>query len=124
MQVWHPWLVASNLTVRQDYSPGHTLFSTFSAVCWLFGKRLATRLSAEPGPLPLGLISNNWGGTKLEVWTPPAAYPACGREAERRCTNCSTGLGEPSSRAKVPLPPAPKEIARTVRKRPRRPTSE
>jgi len=80
--VWHSWQVASNLTVREDYGPGHTLFSTFSSVCWLFGKRLSQELATEGAPLPLGLISNNWGGTRLEVWTPEPAYAACGRAAE------------------------------------------
>ena len=35
--VWEPWLVSSNTTVWRDYAPGHTLFSTVSAVCFLFG---------------------------------------------------------------------------------------
>ena len=72
--VWEPWQVASNVSINKDYSPGHTLFSTFSAVCWLFGKELSTQLSPT-GDVPLGLVSNNWGGTQVEMWTParPAA---------------------------------------------------
>ena len=76
--VWEPWQVASNTTLDKDFGPGHTLFSTFSAVCWLFGKELSERLSPT-GEVPIGLISNNWGGTKVEVWTPKTAYPACNR---------------------------------------------
>lgn len=64
----------------EDYAPGHTLFSTFSAVCWLFGRSLSERLSPS-GELPIGLVSNNWGGTPLEVWTPSAAYAQCNRSA-------------------------------------------
>ena len=81
--VWEPWQVASNTTIREDFGPGHTLFSTFSAVCWFFGRGVADALARRAGmPVPVGLISNNWGGTKLEVWTPPDAFGACGRAAE------------------------------------------
>ena len=81
--VWEPWQVVSNATIREDYAPGHTLFSTFSAVCWLFGRGVADGLAQAAGaPVPVGLISNNWGGTGLEVWTPPAAFGACGRAVE------------------------------------------
>ena len=76
--VWEPWQVASNETINKDYGPGHTLFSTFSAVCWLFGKELSTQLSPT-GDVPVGLVSNNWGGTKVEVWTPKAAFVPCNR---------------------------------------------
>jgi len=79
--VWEPWQVASNQSINKDYSPGHTLFSTFSAVCWLFGRELSTKLSPT-GDVPVGLVSNNWGGTKVEVWTPATAYGACNRTGE------------------------------------------
>ena len=81
--VWEPWQVASNTTIREDFGPGHTLFSTFSAVCWFFGRGVADALARRAGtPVPVGLISSNWGGTKLEVWTPPDAFGACGRAVE------------------------------------------
>ena len=67
--VWEPWQVASNLTIDRDFSPGHTLFSTFSAVCWLFGRHISTSLS-ETGDVPVGLVSNNWGGTKVRKISP------------------------------------------------------
>lgn len=76
--VWEPWQVASNTSINRDYGPGHTLFSTFSAVCWFFGRELSTKLSPT-GDVPIGLISNNWGGTKVEVWAPEAAYASCNR---------------------------------------------
>lgn len=64
--------------MRQNSAPGHTLFSTFSAVCWLFGKELSQQLSPS-GAVPIGLVSNNWGGTKVEVWTPKKSYAQCNR---------------------------------------------
>ena len=79
--VWEPWQVASNETIEKDFSPGHTLFSTFSAVCWLFGKKLSDELSSGNSTVPLGLISNNWGGTKVEVWSPKKALARCGHNS-------------------------------------------
>ncbi|KAL1526580.1 hypothetical protein AB1Y20_015287 [Prymnesium parvum] len=76
--VWEPWQVASNMSINRDFSPGHTLFSTFSAVCWLFGRELSEKLSPT-GEVPIGLISNNWGGTKVEVWAPADSYASCNR---------------------------------------------
>ena len=74
--VWEPWLVSSNTTVWRDYAPGHTLFSTVSAVCYLFGAALSDALGPD---VPLGLISDNWGGTKVEVWVPGTAFDKCHR---------------------------------------------
>jgi sialate O-acetylesterase len=78
--VWEPWQVASNTTVEKDFSPGHTLFSTFSAVCWYFGRSISLALSPT-GEVPIGLISNNWGGTKLQVWVPAPTFAKCGLPA-------------------------------------------
>ena len=76
--VWEPWQVASNTSIMRDYSPGHTFFSTFSAVCWIFGRTLSAQLSAT-GDVPIGLVSNNWGGTKVEQWSPRESLAACNR---------------------------------------------
>ena len=40
-------------------------FGRFSAVCWLFGKEISDALDNK---VPLGLISNNVGGSKIEPW--------------------------------------------------------
>jgi hypothetical protein len=81
--VREPWKVASSRTISEDVTPGHTMFGTFSAVCWVFGRKLSDALtragqaSADGGPIPLGLISNNWGGTKIEQWMPADAIAPC-----------------------------------------------
>jgi len=82
--VWEPWQVASNTSICKDFSAHAHLFSTFSAVCWLAGKRLSdalTQMSSASNEsnvvVPIGLISNNWGGTKVEVWTPAKTYETC-----------------------------------------------
>ncbi len=52
------WLVCSPATV------GH-----FSGVAFYFARALQEKLK-----IPIGLIDANWGGTKIEPWTPPHAF--------------------------------------------------
>jgi sialate O-acetylesterase len=65
--IWDPWEIASNTTIAQHASPGHTMFSTFSAVCWFFGQRISDEVSGvktatnpSGGKVPIGLVSDNW----------------------------------------------------------------
>lgn len=73
-----PWQVGSSLSagLGQDWAV------YFSAVCWLFGKNV------YDGPLeksvPVGLVSNNWGGTFIEAWSPPEVMASCGIAAEQQ----------------------------------------
>jgi len=62
------WAVASNLTVAGT--------GWFSAVCWFFGQRISDYAG---GDFPIGLISNNWGGTKVELWSTTDAFATCNR---------------------------------------------
>ena len=41
----------------------------FSAVAYYFGRKLYKNLD-----VPIGLISTNWGGTRIEPWTPPVGF--------------------------------------------------
>ncbi len=52
------WQVCSPETVAQ-----------FSAVGYYFGRRLHQQLD-----VPIGLIGSNWGGTRIEPWTPSAGF--------------------------------------------------
>ena len=61
------WSVASSKTVA-----GGGGFGYFSAVCWIFGRKLHDELQ-----VPIGLINNNWGGTPVESWTTPETLQAC-----------------------------------------------
>lgn len=41
----------------------------FTAVGYFFGRKLQSELN-----VPIGLIGSNWGGTRIEPWTPPAGF--------------------------------------------------
>ena len=47
----------------------------FSAVCWMYGRRLY-----EQYRVPIGLIASYWGGTCIEAWSSPDALRKCGLE--------------------------------------------
>jgi sialate O-acetylesterase len=64
------WAAASNTTVSDG-----SKFNYFSAVCWFFGKNVYDGLG---GKVPIGLVNNNWGGTRVEQWTPPQSTAQCG----------------------------------------------
>ena len=64
-----PWAVANSTSVA-----GGGGFGYFSAVCWIFGREVHDALG---GDVPVGLISNNWGGTPVESWSTPATLAAC-----------------------------------------------
>jgi sialate O-acetylesterase len=64
------WTAAGPTTVTDG-----SAFNYFSAVCWFFGKNLFDGLG---GNVPIGLISDNWGGTRVEQWTPPQSTQHCG----------------------------------------------
>ncbi|MGH7980107.1 MAG: sialate O-acetylesterase, partial [Limisphaerales bacterium] len=53
----------------------------FSAVAYFFGRELNEKLG-----VPVGLIESDWGGTRIESWTPPEGFamvPALKDEYER-----------------------------------------
>lgn len=52
------WKVCSPETVSQ-----------FTAVGYYFGRHLHQQLD-----VPIGLIGSNWGGTRIEPWTPPVGF--------------------------------------------------
>jgi len=63
------WAVASPASI------GVGNWSAFTAVGWFFGRDVYQGLGADA--VPLGLISDNWGGTRIELWTPAAPVQQC-----------------------------------------------
>eukprot|EP01043_Picozoa_sp_COSAG02_P018042 COSAG02_NODE_832_length_16660_cov_16.228006_5_plen_456_part_00 len=47
-------------------------FTTFSAMCWLYGKQLHDELR-----VPIGLVSSAVGGTNIGAWSPLASTESC-----------------------------------------------
>jgi sialate O-acetylesterase len=72
------WSVANSTTVSNGVD-----FGQFSAVCWFFGRTIADGLNNQ---VPLGLISNNWGGTSVEQWSTTDAFHECNRTNEKQGT--------------------------------------
>jgi sialate O-acetylesterase len=60
------WSVASAATV------GVGDWNEFSAACWFFGRDLYDNLQ-----VPIGLFSDNWGGTIVQAWSSPDALKQC-----------------------------------------------
>ncbi|KAM4651390.1 sialate O-acetylesterase isoform 2-T2 [Discoglossus pictus] len=52
---------------------GHSDFTYFSAVCWLYGRYLYETLK-----YPIGLVESVWGGTPVEAWSSKRALKTCG----------------------------------------------
>ncbi|XP_078282673.1 sialate O-acetylesterase isoform X2 [Rhinoraja longicauda] len=48
-------------------------FTSFSAVCWLFGRYLYEKLK-----YPIGLVESCWGGTPIEAWSSKRVLSKCG----------------------------------------------
>ncbi|XP_066926705.1 sialate O-acetylesterase-like [Clytia hemisphaerica] len=61
------WSVASKDTV------GGPAWKYFSALCWMYGRRLYDQYK-----IPIGLVDSDWGGTCAEAWSSPEALAKCG----------------------------------------------
>ncbi len=63
-----PWSVCTPQSVSNNND-----FGWFSAVGYLFARDIHVASA-----VPIGMISNNWGGTCLESWCPGSVSAACG----------------------------------------------
>lgn len=66
----------------------------FSATGFFFGRKLQDELK-----VPIGLIDSTWGGTRIEVWTPPAAFTAFPSLAE-----LATAAQKPGAKVETTVP--------------------
>ena len=73
------------------YQPAPDNMGDFSAVCWMFGRRMQAHLG-----IPVGLIENQVGGTAVERWSSTAALSKCNQERGSRMGTCkaSTAASE------------------------------
>ncbi|XP_072094609.1 sialate O-acetylesterase [Mobula birostris] len=70
---------------------GRGNFTSFSAVCWLFGRYLYDKLR-----YPIGLVESSWGGTPIEAWSSKRALSKCNLSFNVSNGNEATGPHEPS----------------------------
>lgn len=73
LAVRQPWSIAS----AESINGGDWKY--FSAMCWLYGRRLASTRG-----YPIGLIATDWGGTRVEAWSSPEALKVCGASIKKK----------------------------------------
>lgn len=73
------WSVANSKSIvgLGNPPPGYGM-DYFSSVCWFFGRQISDSRFPR-GNVPIGLISNNYGGTTIELWSTTGAFKACNR---------------------------------------------
>ena len=76
--------IEQNWTAASGKAVVNGKFDYFSAVCWFFGKNVYDKLN---GTVPIGLVSNNWGGTRVESWTTPESTAHCGHNSSGELYN-------------------------------------
>eukprot|EP01119_Soliformovum_irregulare_P009112 TRINITY_DN2224_c0_g1_i1.p1 TRINITY_DN2224_c0_g1~~TRINITY_DN2224_c0_g1_i1.p1 ORF type:complete len:377 (-),score=100.86 TRINITY_DN2224_c0_g1_i1:51-1181(-) len=64
--------IEQNWTIASPQSIGGGQWTYFSAVCWFFGKDVFDKMQ-----IPIGLLSDNWGGTLIQSWSSPDALAKC-----------------------------------------------
>uniref|UniRef100_A0A7M5WVD5 Sialate O-acetylesterase domain-containing protein n=1 Tax=Clytia hemisphaerica TaxID=252671 RepID=A0A7M5WVD5_9CNID len=65
--------ITQNWTVASREALTGPAWAYFSAVCWMYGRRLYDQYK-----IPIGLIQGDWGGTSAEAWSSPDALLKCG----------------------------------------------
>ena len=65
--------IRQNWSLASPSSIGGPSWLYFSAVCWLYGRMIHEAL----GGRPIGLVATSYGGTGIELWTPPEGIREC-----------------------------------------------
>jgi hypothetical protein len=85
----HAHLVTGSLNARSFpswFKPSSANVGPFSAVCWMFGRRLQAQLG-----VPVGLIQNAVGGSAVERWASKEAMSQCDQTRASRMAVCMPG---------------------------------
>ncbi|XP_065647941.1 sialate O-acetylesterase isoform X2 [Hydra vulgaris] len=64
--------ISTSNILQQWTLPSRDSVATFSAVCWMYGRRLY-----DIYKVPIGLISSNQGGSCIESWSSPQTLKVC-----------------------------------------------
>lgn len=70
--ILQPWSVANKSSLN-GYG-----WNYFSAICWMYGRRLY-----DIYKIPIGLISSNYDGTTVEAWSSPESLLRCGIKSHK-----------------------------------------
>lgn len=70
LHILQHWMVASPDAI------GGSEWQYFSALCWIYGRKLYDLYQ-----IPIGLVSSNFGGTRVEAWSSHNALQSCGIDA-------------------------------------------
>mgnify|MGYP001131162221 FL=1 len=81
--------IAQKWTSASSSSIGGPSWGYFSGLCWLFGKSIYQSLG---GNVPVGLVSNNWGGTSIQQWCSACTYLISSTRRARRLAFAHTSL--------------------------------
>eukprot|EP01104_Vermistella_antarctica_P000522 TRINITY_DN10680_c0_g1_i1.p1 TRINITY_DN10680_c0_g1~~TRINITY_DN10680_c0_g1_i1.p1 ORF type:complete len:582 (+),score=80.16 TRINITY_DN10680_c0_g1_i1:97-1746(+) len=74
MSIEEGWSVGSPISI------GHGSWYYFSATCWFTAVNLFDYLETDNASIPIGLVSDNVGGTTIEEWSSPDALEKCDRQ--------------------------------------------
>ncbi|XP_071824348.1 sialate O-acetylesterase-like isoform X2 [Apostichopus japonicus] len=74
--LYEPWSLPSPKSLGGNGSQG---FLYFSAVCYLFGVELQQHLR-----YPIGLVSDNWGGSYIQAWSSSDVLKSCPSQMDEK----------------------------------------
>lgn len=96
------WTVASPAAVYSKYN-----FTVFSAACWLFGRNIFDALGQQ---VPIGLISSNYEGTRIQAWSTNATNDLCNSSESMPVSRAGDAAGSAADDSRRPGVPPVQEV--------------